>query len=76
MPQLPFPFSQMIPNNQQQQNRAVEARGSGFIISADGIIVTNNHVVKGARTLSVTLDDGTVCRRRSSAPTPAPTSPC
>jgi serine protease Do len=58
--QLPFPFNQMIPNMPQQRPHAVEARGSGFIISADGIIVTNNHVVKGARTLSVTLDDGTV----------------
>ena len=58
--QLPFPFNQMIPNAPQQRERAVEARGSGFIISADGTVVTNNHVVKGARTLSVTLDDGTV----------------
>jgi serine protease Do len=57
---LPFPFNQMVPNMPQQQAHAVEARGSGFIINADGLIVTNNHVVKGARTLSVTLDDGTV----------------
>lgn len=60
MPQLPFPFNQMIPHGQQQQERAVEARGSGFIIDANGTIVTNNHVVKNARTVSVTLDDGTV----------------
>ena len=60
MPRLPFPFSQMVPQGPQQQDHAVEARGSGFIISADGTVVTNNHVVKGARTLSVTLDDGTV----------------
>jgi serine protease Do len=60
MQQLPFPFNQMVPNGPQQQQRAVEARGSGFIIDANGTIVTNNHVVKGARTLSVTLDDGTV----------------
>ncbi len=60
MPQLPFPFNQMIPNMPQQREHAVEARGSGFIISADGIVVTNNHVVKSAKTLSVTLDDGTV----------------
>ncbi|MFL5281883.1 MAG: trypsin-like peptidase domain-containing protein, partial [Rhodopila sp.] len=59
MPQLPFPFNQMIPRG-QQPSRAVEARGSGFIISADGIVVTNNHVVKDARTVSVTLDDGKV----------------
>ena len=58
MPQLPFPFNQMVPNHRQQH--AVEARGSGFIINANGTIVTNNHVVKGARTLSVTLDNGTV----------------
>ena len=60
MPQLPFPFNQMIPNMPQQREHPVEARGSGFIVSADGIIVTNNHVVKGAKTLSVTLDDGSV----------------
>jgi serine protease Do len=39
--------------------RAIEARGSGFIINADGTIVTNNHVVKGATSVSVTLSDGT-----------------
>ena len=53
---LPFPFGQMVPH---AQPRAVEARGSGFIIDADGTIVTNNHVVKDARSLEVTLDDGT-----------------
>ena len=36
-----------------------EARGSGFIVDADGIIVTNNHVVGNATSISVTLDDGT-----------------
>lgn len=57
MPQLPFPFNQMIP--QAPQARAVEARGSGFIIDADGTVVTNNHVVKDAKSVVVTLDDGT-----------------
>jgi serine protease Do len=60
MQQLPFPFNQMIPNMPQQREHAVEARGSGFIIDANGTIVTNNHVVKGTRTLTVTLADGTV----------------
>ena len=36
-----------------------EALGSGFIISSDGIIVTNNHVIDGASDIKVTLDDGT-----------------
>jgi serine protease Do len=58
MPQLPFPFNQMIPQ-QHPQMHAVEARGSGFIINANGTVVTNNHVVKDAKSVSVTLDDGT-----------------
>lgn len=53
---FPFPF-QIMP---QPSNRLVEARGSGFLISPDGYIVTNNHVVKGAKRVSVKLDDGTV----------------
>ena len=32
--------------------------GSGVIISADGYIVTNNHVVDGAKQVTVTLSDG------------------
>jgi serine protease Do len=35
------------------------ASGSGVIIAADGIIVTNNHVVDGAQSLEVVLADGT-----------------
>jgi serine protease Do len=63
--QMPFPFP--FPFQMQPQNRGgrtVEARGSGFIISADGFIVTNNHVVKNATSVSVTLDDGTVLKAK------------
>jgi len=35
------------------------AQGSGFIISADGYAVTNNHVVANAETVTVSLPDGT-----------------
>jgi len=35
-----------------------EGAGSGWIIDADGLIVTNNHVVEGAESITVTLDDG------------------
>jgi serine protease Do len=34
--------------------------GSGIIISSDGYIVTNNHVVEGAQRVTVTLSDGSV----------------
>lgn len=33
--------------------------GSGWIISPDGLIITNNHVIAGAQTIHVTLSDGT-----------------
>ncbi len=32
--------------------------GSGIILSADGYIVTNNHVIEGANDITVTLSDG------------------
>lgn len=42
---------------QRVQTPKREATGSGVIISQDGYIVTNNHVVKGADELTVTLND-------------------
>ncbi len=60
---LPFPFPFAMPQ-QQQHPRTVEARGSGFLIDSNGTIVTNNHVVNGAKTVSITMDDGTVLPAR------------
>jgi serine protease Do len=53
---LPFPFNQMVPHG---SHSIEQARGSGFIIRQDGLIVTNNHVVKDEKSVKVTLDDGT-----------------
>ncbi len=52
--EMPFPF----PFPQQQQPQAVEAKGSGFFISSKGYLVTNNHVVKNAKSIFVTLSNG------------------
>jgi serine protease Do len=35
-----------------------EGAGSGWIIDTNGIVVTNNHVVEGAKTITVTTDSG------------------
>jgi serine protease Do len=35
-----------------------QSQGSGFVISADGYVVTNNHVVEHAKEVEVTLDSG------------------
>jgi serine protease Do len=42
----------------QPRNRMVTGQGSGFIISADGYAVTNNHVVDKAQTVEVSAEDG------------------
>ncbi|QCE33771.1 Do family serine endopeptidase [Acetobacteraceae bacterium] len=56
---FPFPFMMPgMPGMMPQPPHPVEAKGSGFLISADGYVVTNFHVVSGATKVSVQLDNG------------------
>ena len=45
-------------NGPRPAPRIRQGVGSGFFISADGYLVTNNHVVDKARTVEVVMDDG------------------
>lgn len=45
--------------NAQGASPSFQGMGSGFIIDADGYVVTNNHVIEHASEIQVTLGDGT-----------------
>ncbi len=51
-----FPFN--MPRSEPSE-REFSSLGSGFVISEDGFIVTNNHVVENASDIQVTFTDGT-----------------
>ena len=53
----PFGFNKKFFQMQPQQPQIEHGLGSGVIISPDGYIVTNNHVIDGATDIRVTLHD-------------------
>ena len=50
------PFEDMFKEFGTPQKRKASALGSGFIIDAKGIVITNNHVIKGAEDIVVRVD--------------------
>ncbi|MFB9952298.1 DegQ family serine endoprotease [Rhizobium puerariae] len=47
-------FGQRMPNRTEKQS----SLGSGVILSQDGLVVTNNHVIQGADDIKIALADG------------------
>ena len=50
------PFEDMFKEFNTPQKRKTSALGSGFIIDAKGIVITNNHVIKDAEDILVRVD--------------------
>ena len=51
------PIAEWFYGNRNSRPREVRGAGSGVIISADGYIITNNHVIENANEIEVTLHD-------------------
>jgi Do/DeqQ family serine protease len=54
----PMFFDPFFNREDRRQPRYAQSLGSGVVVSKDGLILTNNHVVEGADDIRVSLSDG------------------
>ncbi len=54
------PFWRFFGDGQMPRQREIQGQGSGVLVSNDGYILTNNHVVEDASDVTVSLQDGRV----------------
>jgi serine protease Do len=63
-PESPSPFDRAPDSGPNGRDGPRRGSGTGFIVDADGSILTNNHVIDGAERILVTLSDGRSFRAR------------
>ena len=64
-------FDQLFPRRYRQREVPVQGLGSGFVVSADGYIVTNDHVAGRATKITVSFPDGVTLDARLIGTDPA-----
>lgn len=55
---IPEQFRRFFEEHSQSRPRQIQGQGSGFLVDAQGHIVTNNHVIDGAEQVTIVLNDG------------------
>ncbi len=53
-----LPFMSMFAPDAYRDGDTVKVSGSGIVVTKDGYLLTNSHVIQGAKSLTVTLSNG------------------
>jgi len=59
-----------------KRRESMHIQGSGFLVSPDGVVLTNAHVIDGAKVVTVKLSDHREFKAKVLGRTPAAILPC